>query len=301
MNAPTDFVDTAAPEDLERSPFEPDYETHADERSRRVTAEPIRIAAEAFNYLMVGVDDPQAHAHPFEGKCKVCDKPLDGQLWRQIDHRFAPGYFPVNCCDTCYEEAQVDHERIKRNREVWEKLCPTEFRADWDSRKGSQALFKRVMDWAAEWNLTGKRAPKKGLVIHGVSDSAKTRVCWQLYRRLAEEGVSVLFIEAIDLLEEMPKEAFHVQVLIIDDLGNDSLDFKKEQRLLKLLRSRSQWHRPYVVTTQYAGELLKDRFKQEATGFAVVRRLREFCDSVHARAPGEGSIKRDANGKAVFS
>lgn len=297
----TGQIETAVADDLERSPFEADYETHADERGGRVTTEPIRLAAHAFSYLMVGVDDPQAHAHPFEGKCKVCDKPLEGQLWRQIDHRLAPGYFPINCCDVCFEEAKVDHERLRRNREAWERLCPTEFRTDWDNAKGSQALFKRVMDWGNEWNVAEQKAPKKGLLIHGDSSTAKTRICWQLCRKLAEEGVPFLFIEAMDLLDELPKAAFHVPCLVIDDLGNDSLDYKKEQRLLKLLRSRSQWHRPYVVTTQYVGSDLVARFSQEPAGEAVVRRLREFCEPVRARAPGEGAIKRDANGRAMFS
>lgn len=138
-------------------------------------------------------------------------------------------------------------------------------------------------------------------MIHGDSDAAKTRVCWHLYKRLALEGIGVLFIESIDLLDNMPNEAFTVECLIIDDLGNDSLDYKKEQKLLKLLRSRAQWHRPYVITSQYTGADLVARYKQEATGEAVVRRLREFCDSIHARKPGDGGIQRDASGRAVMS
>lgn len=280
-------------DDLEESPFTPEgatttavdqgYDDYATERPKRVCEEPMPIAkaVQSLNYL-VGVDDPAKAKHPFHGKCKVCDKPLP-DLWRTIDHPKTPGFFPVNCCDVCYEEAKVDQGRLKHNREMWQRICPTEFRDPWDNSKGSAALFKRVMDWGAQWDLSNKRAPKKGLIIHGPTDAAKTRVCWQLYRKLCEEGVSVLFIESIDLVEEMPKEAFTVAVLIIDDLGNEALDYKKEQRLLKLLRARAQWHRPYIITTQYAGKQLVEKFKQEATGAAAIRRIRGFCEDVEAK------------------
>ncbi|WP_043586701.1 hypothetical protein [Geminisphaera colitermitum] len=261
----------------------------------------IPLASEMQGALLLrGLDDFTGHPHPYDGKCKVCGKPLS-QLWRQIDARLAPGWFAVNCCEACYEAAKIDQEAARRNRELWERICPTEFRPDWDNAKGSATLFKRVMDWGAQWCPSEGRAPKRGLVIHGDTDSAKTRVCWQLYRRLCEEGVGVMLIEAIDLLDSMPQEAFSVPVLIIDDLGNDVPDFKKEQRLLKLLRTRANWHRHVVVTTQYVGADLVSRFKQEATGAAIVRRLRDpLCDSIHARRADQGTVTTGTDGRKEF-
>jgi len=300
---------TTHPADTEPNPFEEafsgeDTDIAVQDRPHRDCPEPMPISDLVYaetEHLLVGVDDPQATVHPFDGKCKVCDQPLPDKLWTQIDHRLATGYFPVNCCDKCFAEAMIDQGRVAHNRALWERICPTEFRAPWDNAKGSASVFKRIMEWAGQWNAHERKSPQKGLVIHGASDSAKTRVCWHLYRTLMEEGVTTLFIEAIDLLDDMPKEAFTVQCLIIDDLGNDTLDFRKEQRLLKLLRSRAQWHRPIVVTTQYNGSDLAARFKQAAAGEAVVRRLRDFCDSIHARKPGDGGITRDAQGRPVMA
>lgn len=276
---------SAQPPDLEISPFDqddPEYLTHDTPRDRRVCADPMPISAAAGRWFMQGVHDPATGTHPTDGACKVCEKPLPDVLWRQIHAELAPGWFPITCCDPCYEAAKIDQERLRRNRELWASLCPTDFRPDWDNSKGDPKLLKRVMDWAAKWDTKGRKQPKKGLVIHGDSSTAKTRACWHLYRRLCEEGVGVLMVDAFDLVEETPKEAFTVDCLIIDDLGNDAMDFRKEQRLLRLFRVRAQWHRPFVVTTQFTGSDLVARFKQEATGEAVVRRLRDFCDDIHA-------------------
>lgn len=78
-------------------------------------------------------------------------------------------------------------------------------------------------------------------------------------------------------------------------------DFKKEQRLLKLLRTRANWHRHVVVTTQYVGADLVSRFKQEATGAAIVRRLRDpLCDSIHARRADQGTVTTGTDGRKEF-
>ncbi|EIP96853.1 DNA replication protein [Opitutaceae bacterium TAV1] len=294
------------PADIEGSPFDRDDwpETGPEPQARpHHVSEPTALAdiakaPEISGLLfMRGLEEFTGTPHPYDGKCKVCGNPLD-QLWRQIDARLAPGWFPVTCCESCYAEAKEDPEAKRRNREIWERICPTEFRTEWDNAKGSATLFKRIIEWGAQWNVREGKAPKRGLVIHGDTGSAKTRACWHLYRRLLEEGVGTLFIEAIDLLDSMPQEAFHVPVLIIDDLGNDAPDFRKEQRLLKLLRARANWHRHVVVTTQYVGAALVSRFKQEATGAAVVRRLRDpFCDSVQARHADQGTVTTGADGR----
>lgn len=258
-----------------------------------------------------GILDPDREEHPTGGLCKAClnkdpkkETKLD-KLWVNLDTKAEDGrwlyrgWLAVNCCDACYEDAKQDHARLRHNIALWNATCPTEFRGDWDHKKGSNALFKRVMDWAKLWNVDERQAPTKGLMIFGQTDTAKTRVCWHLYKRLAEEGVGVMFTEAIDLLQSIPNEAYTVGVLIIDDLGNDQMDYRSEVRLLKLLRSRAQWHRPVVITSQFDGKDLAARFKQEATGQAVVRRLREFCDPIYARKAGEGGISRDSEGRAV--
>ncbi len=278
-------LETAPPDLLEESPYvEP-----------RATREPIPAVvalaesrlpsvvgdgSEAMPVFGVSMFDPDKSVHPFAGKCKVCELPLS-QLWRNMDQR-APdgrwlfrGHLPVNCCETCYERAKKDETTLAVQDDWWKSKCPVEFRDEWNPAKGDQRIFNRVMQFD----------PKKGrgLVIHGPTDSGKTRAVWRLMRKLSEDGIEWLFVEAIDLLDNIPERAFSIPVLVIDDLGNDALTQQKEVRLLKLLRSRANWHRPVIITTQFVGASLEKRFNETATAQAVIRRLRAFCDDVSAK------------------
>lgn len=230
--------------------------------------------------LLLGVEKPDDAKHPFGGMCKACmeagrETRLD-VLWRQLHAELAPGWFAVNCCDQCYEEAKSDAETLTKQREWWAEHCPVEFRDEWNPAKGSAKLLSRVL------GFDPKRG--RGLVIHGPTDTGKTRAVWRLLRKLAEEGHEWLFVEAIDLLDSIPERAFTVPVLVIDDLGNDALTAQKEVRLLKLLRKRCDWHRPFIVTTQFVGDSLEKRFTETATAKAVIRRLRKFCDDIRAES-----------------
>ncbi len=267
--------------DLEISPFSEGLEQRRNETVS--VAELISPTGVAEKFYMRGVESPDNAAHPFGGECKAClmKEPqirtkLD-QLWRQIHPAFAPGWFPVNCCDACYDEAKIDSHRLAANREFWEKVCPVEFRKDWDDRKGSKKLLARVLNFDPRL--------KRSMIIHGQSDSGKTRVIWRLLRKLAEEGITWIFIESIDLMDEIPSAALNVQLLVIDDLGNDTLTGPKEVRFLKLIRTRSNWHRPTIITTQFNAHELTNKFSQTATAKAVFRRLAEFSDSIDARNP----------------
>jgi hypothetical protein len=283
---------------LEDSPFD-----HVEERPTSKRAEPVTFAAAVaenkINPLHASGDgseerpvfgrsefDPATSPHPFDGCCKVCavkEPPQVTKLpspWRNCDQRASDGrwlfrgWLPVNCCDNCYADAKKDGDTLERQRKWWLEKCPVEFRDEWDNRKGDQRLYSRVM----QFNPTQGR----GLLIHGQTDTGKTRAVWRLLKRLAEEGHEWLFVEAIDLLDNIPERAFSIPVLVIDDLGNDTLTAQKEVKLLKILRTRANWHRPVIITTQFVGDSLQKRFTETATAQAVIRRLRSFCDAVQA-------------------
>ena len=120
------------------------------------------------------------------------------------------------------------------------------------------------------------------MMIHGLSGSCKTRAAWALNKKLSEEGFQVVFIASIDLPDENVKDMIHAQVLIIDDLGNDKMQSNKEATVLKIIRHRCDWHRPTIVTSQFTGDKLQERFSDGNTAKAVIRRLREYCEDVPA-------------------
>lgn len=248
-------------------PYEPQAELGGRKRD-----EPVSIG-DALGWIFPrGVDDYTTAKHPFDGCCKFCNLPLELPPWTQI--KGAVGWYPVNSCPTCYEAAKGDGELRKRQREQWERICPPDFRADWDDRKGNAPLLRQML----------KFDPKlgKGLLIHGSTGKCKTRAAWRLTRDLMERGHPVTFVESIDLPDENVKDMMHAPILVIDDLGNDRMQANREALVLKILRHRCNWRRPTIITTQYTGITLAERFNDENTAKAVVRRLREFCDDVAA-------------------
>jgi len=276
--------------ELADSPFEsdcpypdnlPKQPTHReDPMAFAIALAPMRHGAGAIPWL-VGVADHRRAIHPFDGLCKAClvkeppqETKLD-QTWRTIDSEFATGWFPVNCCEACYDDAKSDKETLAKQREWWESKCPIEFRKDWDNRKGDPRMLAKVLAFNPDLN--------RGMIIHGETDSAKTRAVWQLAKQLAMSGREWMIVESIDLLDNIPERAFSVEILIIDDLGNDQLTQAKEVRLLKLIRSRCNWHKPIIITTQFVGDSLMKRFTETATARAIIRRLRDFCESVNAK------------------
>lgn len=209
--------------------------------------------------------------HPTDGKCKVCGQPLDS-LWRHIDHPKTTGWFAVNCCERCYAAAGGGDNFP--SLDPWLDACPPEFRCDWDQRKTPDNLLRAVL----RFNF----ALRRGLLITGPSGSGKTRAVWQLMRRLTLDGIGWHFASAIDVMDGLTPEAARSSVLVIDDLGNDPLGNNREVALLKVIRRRCEWHQPFIVTTQFKGDELAQRFSERATAQAVVRRLREYCDIIAA-------------------
>lgn len=163
-------------------------------------------------------------------------------------------------------------DQAHANLADWEERCPPEFRRPWDNRIGGEKLHRAVMKFDP--------ANKRGLLVIGPSGTSKTRIVWQLLRRLTLDGVEWHFATALDVMKGLPFDASRKKVLVIDDLGNDPLTMNKEVALLDVIRQRVDWHMPLIVTTQFNGTQLERRFSEAATAQAIVRRLREFCDPV---------------------
>ena len=225
--------------------------------------------------------DPKTAVHPFGGCCKVCNAPL-ADAWKDCDQRDAEnpdlwlfrGFLPVTCCEACMEVARKGD--TSQSDAEWESRCPVEFRRPWEPAKADDRARVAATRWDARSG--------KGIVLHGASGSGKTRIMWQVARDVGRLGISWLWLDSLDYLDNLPPEALRVGVLFLDDLGNEPLTAQAETRLLKLIRSRCDWHRPMVVSTQHQGDSLAKRFREGASAQAVVRRLREFCEGIYVRA-----------------
>jgi DNA replication protein DnaC len=71
-------------------------------------------------------------------------------------------------------------------------------------------------------------------------------------------------------------------VLVLDDLGKERLTQRLESDLFAVLDERTSNLRTTIITTNYTGDKLVDRFQNKETGVALVRRLRDYFVAISA-------------------
>jgi DNA replication protein DnaC len=67
-------------------------------------------------------------------------------------------------------------------------------------------------------------------------------------------------------------------VLVLDDLGKERLTARMETDLFAVIDERTSGMRTTIITTNYTGETLLDRFTNKETGVAIIRRMRDYFD-----------------------
>lgn len=192
------------------------------------------------------------------------------------------GFLPNVCCDACADKGIKEMAANERKAQDarFASIVPAEF-LNWDDERGNRALMAKVN---GAFSFTDRR----GLVIHGQSGSCKTRVMWQLVKRIAAqpENYSWAFLDAYEAATKgIPADAERASFLFLDDLGNEPTSTKWETSLLHLIRRRNDWHRPVFMTTQLTGEQFKGRYFSGAAAVAILRRLRERATIINSDKP----------------
>lgn len=208
--------------------------------------------------------------HPTDGKCMSCGCKLPDPLFVA----FADGFpsIAVTTCDHCLAKMRVQDER--RQLAYWLDNTPPEFQKPWDRTIGNNELLSRVLAYDMQ--------SRRGLMISGESGRCKTRVCYQLLRRLTLMHVNWRMIRASAAIEaKIPDGAITAELLVLDDLGNELSGPGVDRMLLKLIQSRCDANKPTIVTSQFTGETFLQRYPSEAA-MAIIRRLGEFCDYINA-------------------
>lgn len=200
--------------------------------------------------------------------------------------------FEAKYCDVCAEslceqrdrEAREREEQavITRNRERWESLCPPLYR-DTDPARLPQDVLNMAMAW--EYGA-------RGLILGGATGAGKTRIMFQLLRRLFDDGCTIRVYTASTFraavtnaqmensFEEWLDRASKTDVFYFDDLGQMKLTESSEEALLAVIEGRAAQQKPIFATMQYTGEEFVAQFIREHRGRAILRRLKDFCEMI---------------------
>jgi DNA replication protein DnaC len=139
------------------------------------------------------------------------------------------------------------------------------FSLDWsDDPQRLRELLQACVDFAE--NVSNKK-PTENLFLYGPVGTGKTHLCSAIANYCIQAGVGVVYLKSgrlLDLIREYKfeldrddyegrnrklEELYHVELLIIDDLGTENLtDFAREQLLL-LIDERINHRLPLVVST----------------------------------------------------
>lgn len=137
---------------------------------------------------------------------------------------------------------------------------------------------------------------KCGLILHGETGGGKSRAAWLTFNKLwlLHYPDRCLFLQMRKfegLIEKGFDDRDHGKVLdiliscpvlVLDDLGKERLTQRLESDLFAVLDERTSNLRTTIITTNYTGDKLVDRFQNKETGVALVRRLRDYFVAISA-------------------
>jgi DNA replication protein DnaC len=244
--------------------------------------------------------------------CQMCGRELGGA--REVivcgrTFRFGP-----SVCDACADAREAKEQAGKDpSRSRWERLCPELYRCNDIDRLEADLHQKGYrVRWIQEV-LRWQYGPR-GLMLTGPTGAGKSRVIWQLLRRLLdEEHRTGTALNAVTFrgglqsaackgaTEEFVERLVRTDVLYWDDLGQMHLTGPVSEMLLHVIEQRTCASKPILATTQYSGEELDGQFERLQMGQAIRRRLNEFCWIVSVRR-AEKQLERprfSTDGKAA--
>lgn len=229
--------------------------------------------------------DPEGTFRP--GVCRHCNVSLGDKPEDKAISLGAFGWLPNVCCAPCAEagKQRLVLEEAKERSGRLSSVIPAEF-AWWNPSLGNNDALAAAI---GKFSMSSRR----GMVVHGSSGSCKTRVMWELVKRIVEapDPYTWLFLDSYDCATAgFPAEAARVDFLFLDDLGNEPTSTKFETALLRLIRKRCDWHKPIFISTQLTGIAFKQRFFEGAAADAIMRRLTERTDKVATNAAQERKV-----------
>ncbi len=217
--------------------------------------------------------------------CQTCKQPFEFEP--VLGFNFQPKSCPA--CAEANESKVLKEEQDQKNAakqaklgERWLRICPPLYR-ETDVTKLNLDRLNAVMKW---------EFGPKGLIVLGATGLQKTRCIYQLLSRLHfTEGRSVIALASHDFSrecavrfgnnegEEWISRLLAADVVFFDDLGKFKFTERIESELFGVIEGRIANLKPILATTNFKGEDFAQKMSEDR-GLPILRRLREFCDTV---------------------
>jgi len=208
-------------------------------------------------------------------------------VWDSLSQKFKPN---VSVCLDCFNTKEhhewpfVYKDVFTKNNWQFVRLhpsTPSAFCATIDTML-APAMQKALNDYRAD-HVTS-------VLLHGVTGTGKTRTAWRMFNMvwlsMYPKRCEFLTMRKLEQkIEQGFKDGNHgdvidnlisATVLCIDDLGKERLTPRMETDLFAIIDERTANQRATIITTNYNGTGLSDRFNNTETGVAIVRRIKDY-------------------------
>lgn len=183
--------------------------------------------------------------------------------------------------------ARVQTELMASRAETWLRFCPDEFqRYDPEQMPCPERQIEQVLAW--EYGA-------RGLLLHGVPRTGKTRLLWRLLRMQFMAGRTIIAWDAIDFgirtreaYSEGNERTFYkrlteAHIVFIDDIGKAKITERGAEALFGMTDKRMKLRKPCLFTTNFTSEKLMTRIEDQELAAALLERLRECCEFIHIK------------------
>lgn len=241
-------------------------------------------------------------------KCGFCNKNLNpiglDYLYANYDKNMIE-YERCNCEKVVQFWKKIDLEQEEKQRqEKYRKIINNIYKDNYMKKRLQKYNFENVSDTYEDTfiinqlikftDLCVKSEMKNGLIIFGNIGYEKTYLVACIANKMIEQNKIVLMEKSSSIIDKI-KESFNkdglsetqiielysnVDMLIIDDFGNENLSRWALEKLYKIISSRYDNELPIVITTRYNKEQLIEQLSTENdTKIAeeIVGVLNEMC------------------------